>query len=44
MGNNNRSTRRYAGVGAVSGGASGSNSTRAEQEKVIKNCLKGKGV
>ncbi|MBV1889058.1 MAG: glycine zipper family protein [Proteobacteria bacterium] len=43
VGNNNRSTRRHAGVGAVLGGASGSNRTRAEQEKIIKNCMKGRG-
>ncbi len=38
-----RDTKRLAGVGAVSGGASGAAATRQEKEMVVKNCLLNRG-
>jgi uncharacterized protein YcfJ len=38
-----RDAERLAGVGAVSGGASGAASTQQEKDMVIKNCLRNRG-
>jgi uncharacterized protein YcfJ len=38
-----RDAERLAGVGAVSGGASGAARTRQEKDMVIKNCLRNRG-
>jgi len=38
-----RDVERLAGVGAVSGGASGAAATRQEKDRVIKNCLRNRG-
>jgi uncharacterized protein YcfJ len=38
-----RDAERLAGVGAVSGGASGAAQTRQEKNMVIKNCLRNRG-
>ena len=38
-----RDAERLAGVGAVSGGASGAAHTRQEKNMVIKNCLRNRG-
>ena len=35
--------RKGAGVGAISGAAKGADETRREKEKVVKNCLRGRG-
>lgn len=38
-----RDAERLAGVGAVSGGASGAAKTRQQKDMVIKNCLRNRG-
>lgn len=35
--------KRWASVGAVTGGARGAGETRKEKDQVVKNCLRGRG-